>query len=318
MTNHPYHLPGDQNHRSKPTLYFSDAVVVRAGAFVYSAGFLQAPDARSSTIMFQFDERWAAHPVSSDFIVSLAYSTAEHCVYALGKNGLVKKIGPAMLWELDSIRGRFLTEKISNAGDIGPLECVVCVADRTFCCGWNGQIYHHNGNSWDRMPLPSSSASVNLLSIHGIAPDNIYAVGMGGAIVHFDGNIWMQLDSPTNCHFYDVCVASNGTVYLCGSNGALYAGDLNGFAFIGDEALGGNFWAVQTYLDEVFVTHANRDLFRITPSGLIDVSPAAMLGKPLSTNRLAAADGQLVSVGAYDICVQDGSRWVEIVCPENA
>jgi hypothetical protein len=79
--------------------------------------------------------------------------------------------------------------------------------------GWESEIKHFNGESWEEMFAPTNSA---LNSVFGFGPDDVYAVGWWGTILHYDGAEWTQMESGTDIHLWDIWGASPDSVWVVG------------------------------------------------------------------------------------------------------
>ena len=299
------------------TVYFSGGTVITREAVVISAGFLKAPDAATSRIYLKFGTFWAAHDVPNDFIVSVTFSAVLGRLFALGKNGLIKYVGESnQPFTYENVRGRFQECRLHSGKERGSTSSIRAIGSQVFVCGWGGQIYRLAGGQWDDFNEGIPNAKRNdFLDLDGGSVDDVYVVGMNWTVYHRDDRSWRRIDFPSNAHLYSVRYVSPEEVFIAGSNGALFRGFKDTWDFVGQEEIKGNFWCLEKFREDIYVTHANAEIFRLADNRLLEVD-VGLTPKP-TTNKLNANDGVLWSFGPYDLLEYDGAIWRSVICPDN-
>lgn len=301
------------------TVFFSDGVPIDKNTIAVSAGFVDAPDAASSRILWKFADEWASDDVPDDFIVSVTYSSILNQFFALGRNGLILFAGGRDLtFNFENICGELDQIWITEAEDRGIMSRIRAIGSLVLACGWGGQIYSLSNRNYT--PFEAGLNRLDrtaFLDVDGNDENDVYAVGMDGALYNYNGSEWNRLDLPTNAHIYAVSCVSSEEVYLAGARGTLCVGAKNTWRFIGSDSFQGNFWSVRKLGEKVYVAAAE------STSGLLcwssnNLLPANLgLGHKPTTHRLYAADGRLWSFGEYDILFLEKGKWNSLSCPEN-
>ena len=66
-----------------------------------------------------------------------------------------------------------------------------------------------------------STATADLLAIHGTDNNHIWAAGAEGVVLHFDGTSWQQRASPASHTLNDVRALPSGEAIIVGDNGTI-------------------------------------------------------------------------------------------------
>jgi hypothetical protein len=297
------------------SLFFSDGCVVHRGAVVLPAQYNEAPDLDVSRVMLKFDADWVHYDVNDDMIRSVTYSEADGRCYLMGLNGTIYSFGGARPLSLANIRGTFRREVLTDAEEFGELFRVRAVGGHVFACGQSSQIYRYGRRGWEHFDhgvLDLKAATLE--DMGGTGPEDLYAVGWGGLILHHDGRAWQRLDSPTNQHLSNVKAVAPGQVYVCGNKGTLLRGYAHQWEFVGDPDFTANFWGMEVFQDKIYLAHVG-GLLEFDGKRLTEVDLG--VSRKVTYHRLSAGDGVLWSVGLDNLFCFDGSRWEEVICPEN-
>ena len=307
------------NRPAEPVVFFADGVVVSESTMAFAAGFVDAPDAATSRVLWLFEDGWAADDVEQDFIVSLTYSAQRNQVFALGRNGWVRSSGGnGKNFDFDSICGEYTEVQIAGASDRGVMSRVRAIGGGVYACGWGSQVYKLAGTEW--RPFEHGldpSVRYGFLDINGPAEDDIHAIGMDGVIAHFDGTRWSVVDSITNLNLLSTACLANGEIVIVGADGTILQGHKDSWSNLSHPAVTGNLWDVEAYEGRLFLvaTSSPTGLFEQSHNGWVPVQHGSPT-KP-TTHRLCSGSGQLWSIGEYDLLKYDGVAWTVISCPEN-
>jgi hypothetical protein len=86
--------------------------------------------------------------------------------------------------------------------------------DNLWVLGWNGAIYHWDGERWSA----SHTAEGRVNALWGSAADSLWAVGDAGVILRWNGRAWARVASGTELDLHDVFGASADDVWAVGGN----------------------------------------------------------------------------------------------------
>lgn len=176
------------------------------------------------------------------------------------------------------------------------------------------QVYRRDdANKWVALDTPAMRKATEVVgfeTVDGFAADDIYCAGWEGEIWHYNGKKWRQIDSPTNIVLMDACCAPDGNVYLCGQMGKILRGRDDRWEVIEHGGPKANWWNCCWYQDRLWLA-TDRGLFtlgkkdKLVPVDFGDESPTTF-------RHLSTADGVLLSTGAKDVLLFDGSTWTRI------
>jgi hypothetical protein len=283
-------------------VFLIDAACIDNAGLVVSAGYNEAPDVESSRIYLNFDGWWADHDVPEDFIVSVAYFNG--LVFAVGKNGLVKIGGNSGVEpKFSNIKGTFRAYWIEEIR--GHISKSRATSSGILACGWGGQVYRlADGEYADLIDDHAKFEDCDLIDIDETSCGNIYAVGLNGAVLFFDGKHWSKEDVPTNRHFYAVRCLADGSIVLAGARGALYRGSHGLWEEI-DHDIDGNFWAIESFKNKLYITCADKQMFCLDSERLEEVK----LPADVHTYHLHSNQEFLLSCGSDSLLKFDGEIW---------
>jgi hypothetical protein len=86
-------------------------------------------------------------------------------------------------------------------------------------------VQRWDGKRWLELPAPD----IDVLAMHGTAPDLVYAVGARGGISHWTGRSWRRVASPVSENLVSIFVASGDEQYATGHRGSLLEGSASGW-----------------------------------------------------------------------------------------
>lgn len=295
-------------------VFLIDVAAVKDTTFVTSAGYAEAPDAACSRLYLCFgddEDDWASHDVPDDVIVSVAYRGGQ--LFALGKNGLVKFVGrPGQPFVFENVAGQFRSFVIDACEGKGHLTKVRATPSGFIACGWGGQVYRLDADGWASLTGRDAGLDrFDLLDVDSAVDGTLYAVGLGGALLRYDGQTWCREDLPTHRHFHAVRCLPDGRVVVAGAKGALYVGGRDAWREI-DTQLDGNFWSIESFDGAVWLSHADRQLFRLVADTLQEVT----LPAGARTYRLSAGPSHLLSCGSDALMRYDARGWAAVDCPD--
>jgi hypothetical protein len=150
-------------------------------------------------------------------------------------------------------------------------------------------ILHYDGRNWQEHKAYGGRL---LLSIHGIAPNDIWACGFYGTLLHYNGVQWerdsIPLAVPEDWFFAltRIAVASTQDVYAIGQMQKL--GELTRFYFF--RSFGGSWNVVDS----------------VAPRGDAEVRWGA-------SHLWSSPSGTLYSVGGVGVYRWDGTRWIKML-----
>jgi hypothetical protein len=297
------------------SLFFTDGHVISRHAVVIPAQLHAFVNDDFSRVMFKFGDDWVCHDMDV-MVRSVTFQASSQKCYLMGWNGIIGSCG--MLgspFSLASLEGTFEETTIPDVEEYGDLNRIRAVGEGVYVCGQSCQVYELQGSRWIHMDKGIiGQNSETLHDIDGTERNNIYAVGLSGSMYHFDGNLWTQLDSPTDQHLLNVRCVSRNEVYVCGYKGNIFRGSMNDWQFIGDPEFDGTCWGMDSFGGKLYLAHS-RGLIMYDGNSLNAVDIGA--GKDATFHRLHANKQMLYSFGPDDLFAYDGTRWSEIICPEN-
>jgi hypothetical protein len=310
------------------TVYFNDGFA-KLKDYLYIAGKLHSLDPEEVDLsrMFIFNRgQWLHHDLEWN-VISVCYFEPEEAACALSVEGDIN---------LGTKRG-FRAEKIPEAGSrhgLGPVTQIRQIGRRLYVCGHQGQVYRREDRGWvhlddgllsrdfvnpnlsfkELMERRFSDRANLLTSIDGSSEEDLYVVGYRGKIFHSDGKGWTKIDSPTHAHLERVRCVSPDEFYLCGDNGLFLRGSRKGFEDFSVPDLKDNFWAVEKFLDKVYLATL-KGLWVFDGSSVQPLSTG--LDPEVGSFRLDARDGVLWSFGVDDLAWFDGQTWQRLLHPDN-
>lgn len=232
--------------------------------------------------------------------------------WLLGKNG-----------EAVEIKGGVpRIEQIPDAGlnverPYGYVSAIKTIAGELYVCGHGRQVYRRSSGAWQSIAgnMQTREGGTGFFDIDGASRSCVYAVGWHGEIFFYDGKQWQQDDSPTSAHLASVRVVAPDDVWIAGDKGVVLHGSFNRWRVLQSEDFPDNWYSIETFNGDTYLA-ANESLARVQGNTIVPVDVG--LGRPITTHRLHAKDGLLWSIGEKDILVFDGTRWQEILHPDNA
>jgi hypothetical protein len=261
-----------------------------------------------ATILTLDDGTWGQNNFDWNVISVCAVKHPKEQMVAIGEEGNVSVRGSGSQHEETIADGTVSPE------NRGFLRCVRSIGGKAYAAGMDRQVYRRDGhNTWTcldaGMRPPKDQLFVGFNAIDGFGDDDIYAVGFQGAIWHYDGKLWQQMDSPTNIVLSSVCCAGDGHVYAAGRLGVLLRGGAGKWEIIDQQDTEEDFWGLAWYQDRLYISTLLRVLSLETGGTLKMVD----MDEPVSSAyHLSAADGVLLSTGAKDVMLFDGSSWERI------
>ncbi|WP_372623351.1 hypothetical protein [Falsiroseomonas sp.] len=194
------------------------------------------------------------------------------------------------------------------------------IGARWYAVGGHHHVYREEATGWQRFDqgvhIPDEPGEARiLLSIDGVAEDDIYAVGFNGVILHHDGSAWAELESPTNVGLQRVLCVSRDEVYICGYGNALYRGNRTGWQALTAPDENVVYWDMARFHGRIYVCTKQR-LFVLNGDRLDEVD--IPVEGPLGFYRLDASDTELWSCGNECVLRFDGTTWTQYVWPDNA
>jgi hypothetical protein len=195
----------------------------------------------------------------------------------------------------------------------GPLREIRAVPDGgVFAVGMARQVFQRLGpGRWNRIDEPirpqgDEVMSTNFESVDGFDSNEVYTVGWEGEIWWYDGSDWHRIDSPTNLALYKIRCGGDGIVYACGQAGTLLRGRHDRWEAIDHDVRQHDFWGLAWFEDKLFLSTTT------FVYELVGDQPARVDygdDPPLTCYHLDAACGLMLSVGAEDVMIFDGSKW---------
>ncbi|MEY8689202.1 MAG: hypothetical protein AB9M53_04885 [Leptothrix sp. (in: b-proteobacteria)] len=207
-----------------------------------------------------------------------------------------------------------VTPKLKTVSDHGPLRGVRTIGHDVYVVGMGRQVYMRSNSRWSALdtglgPMHGRADVTGFEAIAGFASDELYAVGWNGEIWHFDGRSWIRADSPSNLILNDVCCAGDGKVYAVGQKGTLVIGRGDKWELVEGLDFDDDLWSVAWHHGVLYLC-STRELLTFDGKTL----DAADFGadEPETFYKLATGDGVLCSVGAKDVMLHDGQRWIRL------
>ena len=215
--------------------------------------------------------------------------------------------------QIAHVRGGSLNQGSVSGPDVmprqrGPLRALRRIGEHLFVAGMNRQVYRGTlGGGWGNMSCPAPDGVSGFEAIDGFGEDEIYCVGWDGAICWREQGVWHEVDSPTNVVLTSLCCADDGVVYAGARNGLILAGRRDDWRVLEQDPVFGDVWSIAQGPDAIYFA-STRVVFRFDGS---DFEPALI---PATTFfQLHAEPGALLSIGAKDAAVFDGTTWQKLL-----
>jgi hypothetical protein len=192
----------------------------------------------------------------------------------------------------------------------GDMRAVSEIAGKAYAVGHEGAVYRLDQLSkWTRIDeaLPRD---FDIEAVHGFDASDIYTVGHQGENWHFDGQVWTRRELNTNVDFSNIKCSLDGIVYIVGHGGLLIRGREDTWQFIVDEELTDDFWDVEWFGREVYVSTLSA-VYRLSEEQLKPVDFGD--DQPMTSYHLSAARNVMWSIGAKDVLSFDGNKWTRII-----
>ena len=207
-----------------------------------------------------------------------------------------------------------VTLKLKTISDRGPLRGVRTIGDDVYVVGMDRQVYMRSKGRWLAFdaglgPTHGRVGVSGFEAIAGFSNADLYAVGWNGEIWHFDGRDWIRADSPSNLILNDVCCAGDGKVYAVGQKGTLVVGRGDKWELVEGLDFDDDLWSVGWHQGVLYLC-STRELLTFNGKTLDAVDFDA--DEPATFYKLATGDGVLCSVGAKDVMLHDGQRWIRL------
>ena len=235
--------------------------------------------------------------------------------FLLGKRGEVVQFAKTQTVQI-------VQTQIPDAGTgrnrYGYVNKIANIAGKLYVCGYGRQVYKQENNKWihiDKgMILPPGTLGKSLQSIDGFSTNDIYAVGLDGEIWHYDGKQWHAIQSPTNQHLHEVCCCANGWVYACGGGGVVLKGRDGKWEIIENKIfLQENIWGLAYFRNNIYVAACGGiAIIENNKLKLIDTGIKNIVG-----GKLRAGAEKLYYIEGDHIYEFDGTKWEEMICPDN-
>lgn len=297
-----------QLSETDPPVAFLDCVPLGAAEAIVIAALwgLEDTEERPTRLLHIRGERVEYVDVPANLVsVCRAYDGA----MGLSKSGLVFPIWPEVGAPLQVARLRGGT--MLQLRDWGDMQ---------FACGMNGQVYASRNGSWSAFDagLYSDRRSVDseqLRDIGGLPGTRLLTIGTHGSVHEYHGR-WLRRDLPTSANLEQLCLDSDGQVWIAGANGLLIrSGDVETWDIL-ESGTEQSFWGISAFGGELFVSSLEQ-LWRVDRTAGQVTSVDADTVWPLTTYRLRASETDLWSIGPDDVARFDGQRWHRISIPSN-
>jgi hypothetical protein len=202
----------------------------------------------------------------------------------------------------------------SSPQDVGMMRSIRCVAGETYAVGERRQAYRRvAAGQWECVGnapnIGAREGASSFEAIDGFSRSELYAAGQHGELWLFDGSRWTACDSPTNVTLTDVCCATDGQVYICGSLGTLLVGRGAQWRIVEHGVTGQNFWSVRELNGRMFLSTAD-EVFHVENNTLQAVDFGGE--RPQTCFHLSGAADALWSVGPKDVLAFNGTQWSRI------
>lgn len=215
--------------------------------------------------------------------------------------------------QLAQIKAGSVTEARITGPDIairnrGPLRALRKIDQFLFAVGMNWQVYRGSfAGGWSNISCPAPEGIVGFEAVDGFDIDEVYCVGWDGAIWWFDHGTWHMVDSPTNVVLTGVCCAQDGVVYAAARNGLILTGRRGDWKILEQDTIVDDVWSIAQAADAIYFA-TNRVLFRFDGHDIMPIrTPAATFFD------LHAASGAVLSIGAKDAVLFDGTTWQKLL-----
>ena len=297
--------------RKPEALYFTGVAIIRPDHAAFTGQLFRLEDSndRRTVVPTVRNGQWASYAVLSGILHAVRFTAdpdwqllllaRAHGLYRFSKKGT--------------------TFEDIGKGDDGFLMDLRRIGARWYAVGGHHHVYREEPSGWrrfdDGIHVPGEAGEDKvLLSIDGVAEDDIYAVGFGGTILHHDGLAWTMLASPTNAGLQRVLCVSRDEVYICGNENGLYRGNRAGWQALAapDDAV--VYWDMAHFQGKLYVC-TKHQLYVLAEGGLEEVS-IPMEG-PLGFYRLEASETELWSCGNECVLRFDGQAWTQYIWPDN-
>lgn len=286
-------------------LCFNDGYVLDAHHIFLASQIRKYAHVDASRIAVIIDNQWKYADYDKDALVSVACRHSDGLAFFLGYNGNILVGG----------RRKPAYESLEDCRRYGNALRIRNIRDEIYACGMSGQVYRREENRWVHIDSKIlGTDGLDFEDIGGTGRNNIYAVGTFGNVQHFDGTHWRQVYFPTNLSLSGIKCISEEEVYICGDNGTLFKGSGDRWEYIGDPEVDHNFWSVEMYSGDLFVSYES-GIFKHDGRDFKEIDFG--IGREVDCHRLHANDGVLWSFGVDDLLYFDGQAWAEVICPMN-
>jgi hypothetical protein len=202
----------------------------------------------------------------------------------------------------------------SSPQDVGVMRAIRCIAGETYAVGVQRQAYRRVGvGQWECVGnapnIGSRDGASSFEAIDGFSRSELYAAGRHGELWLFDGSRWTACDSPTNVTLTDVCCASDGWVYICGTLGTLLVGRGAQWRIVDHGITLEELRSVRELNGRIYLS-TDHQVFRLEDGTLEPVDFGG--DRPQTCFHLSGARDALWSVGAKDVLAFDGAAWSRI------
>jgi hypothetical protein len=297
--------------------YFIDGTVGRSGTLglVAYPNALKGTDTEFTTFYMTNIKRWGHQTCNFDGRSTTGtLEDGRGSWWVLGKRGEVMEM-PAVGENVQSQ----ITDAGTGRGRYGYVNKIANIAGSLYVCGYARQVYRREVGAWvhvdQGMIADVNATGISLESIDGLDESNMYAVGLKGEIWHFDGRTWTPVDSPTNVHLFEVHCVNAELVYACGKDGVVVRGSGSRWEVLQNPDFNQDLWGVCAFEGEIYVAGFG-GLARVDGTDIVPLDTG--LGRKIPGYRLRAGPpGVLWSIGNDDILRFDGSKWEEVICPDN-
>jgi hypothetical protein len=279
-------------------------------------GVLSVPDmakAPMCRLFFWSNHQWGHFPQDFDLDPkSFAGLGAEHKTWwILGKNGEVVNVLKTTA-EQEQIPGAGLR---SAEKPYGYVNAIRGIGNDLYVCGYGRQVYRRNNGAWPSISdkILTRETARGFHDIDGADDKHIYAAGWHGEIFFYNGTEWHQEKSPTSEHLNALRCVKKDAVWIAGQNGTVVHGRAGQWNLIKNEDFG-NVYGIEEYNGNIYVA-GNGVLGRVDGKSITKIDTG--LGRPVTTHRLYAKDGQLWSIGEKDVLLFDGASWKKCDHPDN-
>lgn len=264
------------------------------------------------TFIFQFEgEEVYQWEIEAETISMAYFDTVDK-----GRVGVVICTdGSAIVDDSEGLKWEAIHKGEDAPNSMRPLLASRIIGKNLYVTGMLRQVFTRSIRSgkWSRkdkglLPQSSDDLDVGFEDIDGFSENEIYAVGLKGQIWMFDGNNWIQLSSPTNRNLASLKCAPDGLVYVVGDEGVILRGRKESWELIDQELTTESFSCIEHAFGSLFIAENGKKLYRYAENTFMEVQTD--LDKPVTTYHLHSNDELLLSVGAADIVLYDGKKWL--------